>query len=139
MSLENGVFQALRNDTEVASLVGGRIFGSRFPNNTAKPTLPAIVYFTFWSDTVRALDGPDGLRTKKIQIDCYADKYPDAVEAADAVRNLFEGFKGTLPNGVVVQSAIVEKDEDFPLEPGKPAQDFVYRRMLEVTFRYVES
>jgi hypothetical protein len=139
VSLENGIFQELKNNTEVGSLVGGRIFGSRFPTNTAKPTLPAIVYHTFWSDTVRALDGPDGLRTKKLQIDCYGDKYPDAVEVADAVRGLFEGFKGTLTNGVVVQSATVERDEDFPAEPGNPTQGFVYRRRLEVTFRYIES
>ncbi len=139
MSLENGLFQKLKGNTGVANLVGGRIFGAQFPNNTAKPTLPAIVYHTFWSDTVRTLTGPDGLRTKKIQIDCYGDKYTDALGLGDTVRSLFEGYRGTLPNGVVVQEAEVNVDEDFPAEPGHPTQGFVYRRRLEVTFRYVES
>jgi hypothetical protein len=139
MSLETGIYQEMKSDTGVASLVGNRIFGSRFPGNTTKPTLPAIVYFTYWSDTIRALDGPAALRFKKVQIDCYGEKYPDAVELADAVRVLFEGFKGTLTNGVVVQSAEIQSEQDFTQEPGHPTQGFVYRRILEIVFRYVES
>jgi hypothetical protein len=134
---EAGLYQLLKNDAGVSALVAGRIFGGRIPKTATDSTYPCLVWTVVSTLDLYSSQGASGYRTKRVQIDCYALKYIDAVKVTDAVRAALENFQGDLPDGTSVDRSIVTMDQDFLFEPGASGQ--LFRRMIEIEIAYLES
>src|SRR5206468_8976918 len=113
---------------------GNRIFRSLMPKET---DLPAVVFYVAATTSVYSMQGASGLRAKRVAFDSYARKYSDAVAVSDAIRGLLQSFKGSLPDGTLVNGCIVQNDMDFPYEAG--TSGYVHRRLLEVEIWHNDS
>ena len=136
MSVEIGLRNLLVNDSGVSALINSRIWGGLAPLN---PTYPVVVFTVAHTSDLYSIQGASGYRTKRIQFDCYAQKYNDALAVADAVRAVLQSFVGTVNDNaknISVLSVITISDMDFPFEPG--STDRIFRRMLEFQVTYLE-
>lgn len=73
------------------AVLEGKVFAMRAPQNLAPPF---IVFQSTNTAEWRSLNGPSGIAQTTIQIDCYDEKYYDAKELAEQVRNALDGFSG---------------------------------------------
>lgn len=80
-------------DGTVAGLAGTRIYPSVLPQ---APTFPAITYSTISAVRQNTMDGPDGLPSKRIQIDSWASTFSQALALADAIRERLDGHLGVM-------------------------------------------
>lgn len=136
--IESELMEKLKADTNVAALIGGRIWGGRAPKTITDSSYPFVVWNVistmdnYWSS------GATNYRVKRIQLDAYSfKKYSICVQVADAVRKALEGFQGALSGGTKVHYCAVSSDLDIPFEPG--ASGDIYRRLLEFEIAYTES
>ena len=110
---------------------GSGIYWAMMPE---KAPLPAIVLTTVAGAGTPSLDGADPLHTARVQLSCYGRTYSDAKALARAVRNLLEGYCGTLPDGTHVGDAILNIEADtFEEAP------FTFHCPVDLEFWYSES
>jgi hypothetical protein len=115
MKIGYAIYNILTNNSDVAALVGTRIYP-----NVAKQgsTFPFIVYQT---TNVSPNDTKDGVSTvdeNSFDVLCFADSYSAAVDLAQKARIALDRKTGTYPtSGVQVQSIQFSSyDEDFEIE-----------------------
>lgn len=80
-------------DGTVAGLVATRIYPSVLPQ---APTLPAITYSTISAVRDHTMAGPDGLPSKRIQIDAWGSTFAQVAALADAIRERLDGHLGAM-------------------------------------------
>ncbi|SEB40701.1 DUF3168 domain-containing protein [Terriglobus roseus] len=107
--LEEGLFQLLTSDSDVASCISTRYFPLMLPDDAA---LPAVTYQRVSTVTSPTLNGFTDLVQVRLQIDTWATTYADARRAAQAIQNAIEGFLGTLPDGTAVAAATLLSQMD---------------------------
>lgn len=133
--LEVGLYQQMKADTGVSGFVSGRIFSTLMPKN---PTYPVIVYNTVTTtDLGYHSQGASGLRMKRIQFDAYAKDHYTTISVCDALRTLFQSFRGVLNDGTNVQGCIVQGEMDFPYEEG--GTGYIFRHMVEIDVIYQDN
>lgn len=134
---EAGLYQLMKNDSGISTLVSGRIFGGRAPKTVTDSSYPLVVWSMVSTVDLYSIQGASGYRTKRVQIDSYARTYIDSVKVSDAVRALLQNFRGTLPDGTFVESSVLITDQDFIFEPGASGQ--LFRHMIEVEISYLST
>ena len=86
MNLESGVRYVLTDDTDVAALVGTRVYSGILPQN---PTYPAVTIQPITEDDNNTLASRPALRWARLQIDAWAETYAGAKDLHDKVRAFF--------------------------------------------------
>jgi len=136
--IEQGIFQLIQSNANIAKLVtttnGAGVYWVLMPKGAAVPCI--VLSRTATADTL-TMQGATPLRGALLQLDCYGGTYYSARALSTAVRQVIESFTGTLPDGTLVQGALITKDWDMPFQEG--ALGFVYRAMLEFRVWYVET
>ncbi len=110
MSIETGLRSQLVNDTDVAAIVGTRVYPVKMPLGY---TLPCISYQRISSERYPFLDGPSGRAIPRFQVDCYADTYSEVRDLAGKVRLALDGFKGTLGTESNVGGISIQSERDL--------------------------
>lgn len=87
-----GVRTALLADATVAGLVGTRVYPRYLPQGGA---LPAIALHLISGVPDQASSGPTGPIERRVQVDCWAERYAAAASLAKAVRDRLDGLNGT--------------------------------------------
>ena len=129
--VELGIQKFLLADATISGMVGTGVFNGRI----GKETLPAIAISVISSTYQQQYRlAPVGTRTKRIQIDTFADDYFAAQRINDRVIALLDGYSGTLPDTTVVDASLLDNEMDLPVEAG--FQSYVYRRMAEFMVTY---
>lgn len=142
--IEVGLQQYLQAAPTVRSLVAKRVYAVLMKKGVQ---LPAVVYSTVASVPIASLDGDNPTESKRFQFDSYAEDYVTSVILSNAIRSLLvpkSDFSGTaqsttynLPDGTVVQGALVHEDHDFPFEVGEGG--YIFRRLLDVQLIYTPA
>lgn len=83
---------ALLADSGVLAVCGTRIYPARLPQ---VGTLPAAVMHLISGVSDQATAGPTGPVERRVQIDCWAERYGDAAGLATLVRRRLDGLRGT--------------------------------------------
>lgn len=97
-------------------------------------TYPAIVFSQISGDGNPSYDGANSLHQCRISFGCYGKNYADSKRLQVAVRQLFEGFHGVLPDGTPVDNVILELELDaFEDAP------FSYNAPIDFLFVYVDT
>lgn len=91
--IEDGLYAHLSAQSNIASIVGDRIYPSLLPQ---EPVLPAIVFHNVGSNPVSRQDGKPTLERSRFQIDCYAESNRDARVLAKTVRDALESYVGMM-------------------------------------------
>lgn len=116
--MEEAFTALILGDAAVAALVGNRVHWRRQPEK--QNDFPYINLSLVDEQTGYELEGEDGLTRRIIQVDCWGEKYLDAVNVKRAVRSLLSGYAGTSGavkfNGIFVGGAR-DLDGDLPSGP----------------------
>jgi hypothetical protein len=95
--VRRAIVARLKADPALAALVGSRIYAAARPgSDVAAPSrgLPAITYRVVSEAEGGTLDGPDGTATVRIQLDCWAQTEPMALEVRARLRALLHHRPG---------------------------------------------
>lgn len=120
----------------VAALVGTRVWPDVLPQ---APLLPALRYQRISTprSQYRTLDGRADYASPRFQIDVYATARLEAINIAQAVYQLLEGFHGTV--GGLRIDAVSTDDEGADFEPDAgPAGVGLYRQRLDFLIFHAE-
>jgi hypothetical protein len=80
------------------------------------------------------LQGEAGVEQARVQIDCYAVGYAEAVELSIAIRRFLQGYQGAPASSAgpcAIQGAFCINDVDLPDSTTERAGPRLRRRMLE--------
>jgi hypothetical protein len=126
--IELGVVLLIEANQAVSAIpnVGG-YFGT-LPKDA---TLPAWSYATVSDTADMILGGPTTVGSRRTQIDVYSADAATAIQLANAIDALLNGYRGTLPDpdATVVQGCFRTNMIDF-----FDVDSRTYRRMLEYVF-----
>lgn len=102
--LAEGIVAFVNAQDGIAAVIAGRIQPAPAPE--FDPSLYPMITFQIPSDSSQlANDGPVGVAETRVIFDCLAERYLDARRLALALKTLFHGYSGTLPDGTEVQLA----------------------------------
>jgi hypothetical protein len=87
--MEALVYGRLTGNSEVAALVGTRVYPLHLPQ---APTYPAIAYSRISTVEAHTHDRAGGLSESRLQVDCLAANYAGARALAGAVRGALDGW-----------------------------------------------
>jgi uncharacterized protein DUF3168 len=132
---ENGLYELLTTSPGVSGLVGTSIHFTVIPKGA---TFPSIVIHTLSTNFDVDLISTAALQERRLQINFIAstDQF-DAREGERAVQALLEDYSGTLPDGTVVSTAIVNNVFDLPYEIG--GLGFAKGSALDISFWITEA
>lgn len=115
MAIKDALFTQLSGYAGLSALVGSRIYPMKLPQN---PTLPAVSYFTVFTEREYGHGGAMGQATPLIQIDAWADDYDEAKSVATQVRLAMNRFIGTVASVVVHASTCVSERDLYEDDTG---------------------
>lgn len=112
MSLQTGkaIYELLSGNTDIAAKIGNKIFPLIATNNT---TFPFIIYKRTNIIPAYTKDRFSANDTLMMDVVIASDKYNEAIELADLVRNTLEGKRGTFATIQVDDIRLVSADEDY--------------------------
>lgn len=111
--MKTALLNLLRGHAALATVVGRRIDWGTQP--AAQRTRPFATLTLVSEPETMTLDGPAGLRAALVQVDVWADSYPEAEAGAQAVRGLLAGFRGQ-SGGVTFHGVFPEGHRDLSNE-----------------------
>ena len=82
--------------------------------------LPAVTMHVVSRQDGIAHDGPTGLAAVRVQANCAAETYPEALALTRAVRAALHGFKGAV-GGVQLQGVFADGERNLPSGEDAPA------------------
>jgi hypothetical protein len=96
---------------------GGRIYPQQLPQGVI---LPACRYFRVSNPKDHSHSGPSKLKRPRIQIDCYGEKYLDAVKLAGQIESTLDGYTGGM-GSYTAQASFMEEagKDDYDPETGR--------------------
>ena len=93
MTLESALYNIAANDAGVSALVDTRIYRTTLPPGA---TVPALVYRRVSNDPFQSHTGQEiKLERTRFTWDCWASNTGTAESLANALKLLFNGFRGT--------------------------------------------
>ncbi len=96
--------------------------------------LPAVVYSQISGEGNPSLDGANALHQCRMEFACHATKYFQAKKLQQAVRQLFEGYNGELPDGTQVDNMVLVLESDaYEYAPND------YNAPIDFTVVYVDT
>jgi hypothetical protein len=138
---EKDLYSLITTSSAITALVSNRVYFVLQPKGTS---IPSIVLSLVTTNDLYESSGCTGLREGVWQIDCYGADYYTAKSVSKAVRLLLDNYMGNMGGsvspyvaGTAVTSCMISKDWDMPYEEG--GKGFVYRSLLEIRMRYIDS
>jgi len=118
--MEEQLVAILLANVALDALVDGRIFWAKMEPDE---TLPRIVMNVISSVTDYHMTGPSGLKSTRVQIDCYGLTYASAKAVSRAVETVISGYQGV--SGTVKFDGIFKiQERDAVNEDATPSDWF---------------
>ena len=89
-TIETSLFTLI---TGLDTILGNRLYPSRLPQ---EPDMPSATYRMITNLEYMTHGGPTGLFKSRFQFDIYGSSFIEAKQAAEAVRQGINGFRGTV-------------------------------------------
>jgi hypothetical protein len=129
--MEEGIIGKLLATSGVTSLVSTRIYPGAIPQAAA---MPAISVQRISGAPVYTDQGEAGLASARLEIDCWAETYSAAKQAARAVIAALSAFVGT-QGSQTFQYVLLDAERDFR-EGGSNAAEYLFRTNLDFIVWY---
>lgn len=111
MDIGKAIYNILSNTNNISTVVGTRIFPSRYINDTINHSVPYITYQKVSQDPNNTKNGPSTYDYVTVQINVYSDEYQSTVSLAENVRRALDYTSGTF-NTVIVDKCFFESSTD---------------------------
>ena len=134
--IETAIYQRLAAFAGLTALVGGASAPRITPHLLTQDTAyPAVTYFVVSAPRETAMGSDPGIVHARMQVECWALKYLDAVNVAEQVRLALQRYRGTVA-GTVILDTFIDDMRDF--EPELVNGVIVRRREIELMVHYRE-
>jgi len=123
VNIAPGIRTALAADTDVAAVVGTRIYFQRLPQ---EPTYPALTIEQITTDLYNTVNELQGLHWSRIRVHAWAQTYAAADTLAATVQTALNGKKITV-SGLKIRSVVADgpwDSYDATADIYQLAQDF---------------
>jgi hypothetical protein len=138
------VIQGLRSyllaNASIAAIVGTKVYPLRLPQKVDLVPPSCAIVLTLVDDIGEAhLRGPNALSRARIQVDCWAKQYDDAVALASFCRQRIDGYSGTWTDTaspqeqIRVQAILSDSGSEFVEEE---IQGGLYRQSTDYMVSY---
>ena len=97
--IETNLVALLLADEGVSALISDRLLAVYLPENRVYPT---ATYQVVSGLSARTQQPGDVIRTKRVQIDCWSDRYSEAKCVEQAIMSALDGFTGCFEDGTRV-------------------------------------
>jgi hypothetical protein len=131
--MEEVLRSVLLEAADVAALVGSRIHWVRSPQGSASPR---IVLYRIDGLRDMTMQGPSGLVSSRVQVDCIGTTYGSAKGAARAVAARLNGFSGW-PSGIRFEGCFLIGERDDFEDADTP--DKLFRTSLDFNIWHQET
>lgn len=111
--MEAALTALLTGDGRVSLLAGDRVNWVRTPQ--AVTNYPRAVLQVVSGTVDVTNDGPSGLESARVQIDCYGETYMSTKALSDAILSVLSGFRGVV-SGVRIHAGFIDSKRDLPAE-----------------------
>lgn len=126
--MEEALIAVLRTHAGLTALTSTRIeWGARAQGATS----PYVVLYRIGGERGQHLQGPDGLVSSRVQVDCWGVRYGAAKAVARQVVAALNGYRGGDIRRVFIDT---ERDDAF-LDPPDP----LYRTRLDLRVWHIEA
>ena len=112
MNIGKAIYSILSNDSSVSSLVGTRIFPSRYIDESGKYQLPFISYQVVSVEPNNTKNGVSTYDYTTAQINIVGNSYNDVITLAQNVRTALDYTSGTY-EGVVVDKIFYQDQNEL--------------------------
>jgi hypothetical protein len=131
MSVEQGIVALLLAADAVKTITTNGGWYEQLPPDAPMPNWS---YMTIFKHPLHGLQAKPGLIPWMVQFDVYSenDNGVGCLQLAGAFKSILDGYAGTLPNGVGVDSAFWEDERDHELDPARRT----WRRSLDFRVTY---
>lgn len=103
------IYSILTNNAEFAAIAGDRVYPLRIAQSA---TLPAVAYQKISNTPTQCKEGDTGVDRFRVQINIYAEKYPQQEALGGIIRTALNNFSGTV-SGEKITSIIYETETDL--------------------------
>jgi hypothetical protein len=124
--MEEALHALLLEADAVTALAGDRIAWSLLPRGSA---LPSVALHGIDDVPDYTMGGPSGLCESRVQIDCWAGTYGQALALSRAVVGALSGAQ-VVVDGVLIQGAFLLSKRDMT-EDGTPPAEVLFRISLD--------
>lgn len=114
---------------EITARIGTRCYPMRLPQDVV---FPALTYQAISGSSPVSHEGGTGIAQKRIQFDCWGERYDDALALAGALRTALSGVLTSMGGTPSVAGRIVN---DLDVSEPEPS---LWRRMIETALWYTE-
>lgn len=131
--IEQGLVGLIEGNAAVRAIAPTGGFLAELPKDYP---LPSWTHKTVSQPTSATLTSFKGTKMRRWQIDCYGAAAADAINLAQAIDGVLDGFRGTLgdPDATYVDSCLQSDLIDFFDDASRS-----YRRMLEYEIWFVQN
>jgi len=131
MSFKSDLSTYVKAQSDIVAVVSTRSFAGQAPEGTK---FPYIVYNIISSEGTQHMLAPSGQATHTIQFDVWAKSDEDREAGAEAIRNAFDGLRGTMGASTEVRRAILVNQLETEQNPTDGTEIPDYRTVLDVDF-----
>lgn len=133
MAIGQDVRTYLLTKASITTLLGTRIFPNKIPQKNS--SWPCVVYQIISQNPGHVLSGCAEYAETRIQFDVYSDTALVRDSLTEALRNVLQGFSGTMGSSTV--SSVVYKNSIDLYEPPADSSDVgLYRNTADYWFRH---
>ena len=140
--LVDGLYKLLIADPGVQAQLFPRsdslngIFPSLAPTSA---TLGYVTYIQIHADPIISMQGANKTQYARMRYNCFGSNYPNALALQWAVKNILNGYVGTLtdPDNTVIQSCFMVDETDGPIDADLKGQ--TYSRVIEFDIIFVDN
>lgn len=111
----------------ITQLIGTRISWSERPR---RQPLPAIVLQVIDNIPDYVYSGPSGIAQARVQADCWAKTYREAVALSEAFASAVSGFRGTVAD-TIFYGIFIESTRDLP-DDSVPPEELLHRISIDL-------
>lgn len=101
---------ALTNNATVAALLGTKVYPVVAP---AEATYPFVTWRRIQVLRQQTLANPMGVPKVTVEFSIYGATYDQARQVADAMRQVLDGYRGTVDNTTVQYASVENETDDF--------------------------
>ena len=132
MKVGLAIYNILKNDGAISSLVGTRIFPNVAPQTTSFPFIIYQVTGVEPNDTKEAVSTLD---VNSVMVSCYSETYNEASQIANRIRIALDRITASTYEGIQIQSSQFQSYND--LFDDDSGNEGIYRKALDFEVRQI--
>lgn len=135
MTIKAALYTYLTAQSAVTSVVGQRVYPQQAPMNAQ---LPYITYQRIADPVQHHFEEATALASPTIQFDCWAKSDVEMQSVSEALRNVLDGFRGTMATVDVRSTALVSQDDTIE-RPDDGSEQSTFRTTMDFDIWYARA